>query len=94
MDDLAIMARIVPKGKWILEDLCKTIWSARMEFKPSKSRSLVLRKGCIENCFQFRIGEEPIPTVSERPVKSLRKWYKTELNDRVCRRCFAKLKYG
>lgn len=82
MDDLKITARSVPEGRWILEDLCKIIAGARMEFKPSKSRSLVLKKGRVQDRFRFKVGEELIPTVSERPIKSLGKWYRAELNDR------------
>lgn len=47
MDDVTITARSVPEGPWILEDLAKIIADARMEFKSSMSKSLVLRKGRI-----------------------------------------------
>ncbi len=40
MDDLTITA--VPEGRWILEDMVELTTAARMEFKPSQSRSLVL----------------------------------------------------
>lgn len=43
VDDLTITAKSFPEGCWILENLCKIIAGARMEFKPSQSRSLVLR---------------------------------------------------
>jgi len=52
-----------------------------MEFKPAKSMSIVLRKGHIQDQFRFRIGEDLIPTVSERPIKSLGKLFRAELND-------------
>lgn len=83
MDELTITVRSVPEGRWILEDLCKIIAGARMESKPLKSRSLVLRKGRVQDLFCFRIGEELIPTISKRPVKSLGKWYRALLNKRV-----------
>lgn len=82
MDDLTIMARSFPEGRRILEDLFKIIAGARMEFKPAKSRIIVLRKGRVHDQFHFRIGEDLIPTVSERPIKSLGKWFRVELNDR------------
>ncbi|KAK0147597.1 hypothetical protein N1851_012928 [Merluccius polli] len=41
--------------------------------KPAKSRSLVLKKGRIVDKFRFSISEPPIPTISEKPVKSLGK---------------------
>lgn len=55
-----------------------------MEFKPEKSRSLLLRKGHIEDRFRFRINDIIIPMVQERQVKSMGKWYKGDLNDKQC----------
>lgn len=82
MDDLTITARSVPEGRWILEDLVELTKVARMEFKPSKSRSLVIRRGRVQDRFRFKIGGDTIPTVKEKPVKILGKWYRAELNDR------------
>lgn len=48
MDDLTITAKSFPEGRWILENLFKIIAGARMEFKPSQSRSLVLRDVCVQ----------------------------------------------
>ncbi|KAL1276034.1 hypothetical protein QQF64_035657 [Cirrhinus molitorella] len=81
MDDLTITAKSVPEGRWILEDLVEVTNWARMEFKPEKSRSLVLRKGRIQDWFRFRIKDTIIPMVQERPVKSLGKWYRADFND-------------
>ncbi|KAJ7995783.1 hypothetical protein DPEC_G00248170 [Dallia pectoralis] len=78
MDDLTITARSVPEGRWILEGLTT---AARMEFKPAKSRSLVLKRGRVQDRFRFKIGEDTIPTVTEKPVKSLGKWYRADLTD-------------
>ncbi len=55
---------------------------ARMSFKPAKSRSLVLKKGEVTDRFRFRLGEYQIPSVTERPVKSLGKVFNCRLNDR------------
>lgn len=82
MDDLTITAKSVPEGRWILEDLVELTDWARMDFKPEKSRSLVLRKGRIQDRFRFKIKDTIIPTVLERPVKSLGKWYRADLNDK------------
>lgn len=82
MDDLTITAKSVPEGRWILEDLVELTEWARMGFKPEKSRSLVLRKGRIQNRFRFKIRDTIIPTVQEKPVKSLGKWFRADLNDR------------
>ncbi len=55
---------------------------ARMSFKPAKSRSLVLKKGKVTDRYRFRLGEYQIPSVTERPVKSLGKVFNCRLNDR------------
>ena len=81
MDDMTITAKSVLEGKWMLQDLKELIDWARMKFKPSKSRSLILQKGKIQNR-KIRIGEEEIPTIREKPVKSLGKWFRDSLNDR------------
>ena len=82
MDDMTITAKSVPEAIWMLEDLEVLITWARMKFKPTKSRSMVLKKGKVQNRFRFKVGGEAIPTLSEQPVKSLGKWFKDSLNDR------------
>ena len=54
---------------------------ARMKIKPSKSRSISIVKGKLSDQ-RFLIGDEPIPTVSEKPVKSLGRWYDASLKDK------------
>lgn len=70
MDDLTVTTESVPGGRWILQGLEKLIRWARMEFKPAKSRSLVLKKGKVTDRFQFSIKGAKIPSLSEQPVKS------------------------
>ena len=53
-----------------------------MKFKPSKSRSLSVVKGKLSDQ-RFYIGEEPIPMVAEKPIKSLGRWYDATLKDTV-----------
>jgi len=53
-----------------------------MQFKPSKSRSISIVKGKVEDKIFF-INGEAIPTVSEKPVKSLGRWYDGDLKDTV-----------
>lgn len=52
-----------------------------MRFKPEKSRSLVLKRGKVVDRFRFSIGGALIPTVSEKPVKSLGKVFNSSLKD-------------
>ena len=54
-----------------------------MKFKPSKSRSLVLFEGKVCNEYRFKINNEWIPTLSEKPIKGLGKWFRDTLNDRI-----------
>lgn len=54
---------------------------ARMSFKPTKSRSLVLKKGRVADKFRFSISGTPIPTISEKPIKSLGKVFDSSLRD-------------
>jgi len=53
-----------------------------MQFKPSKSRSISIVKGKVVDK-TFFIIREAIPTVSEKPVKSLGRWYDGHLKDTV-----------
>ncbi|KAJ3585394.1 hypothetical protein NHX12_014113 [Muraenolepis orangiensis] len=52
-----------------------------MRFKPTKSRSMVLRKGKVVDKFRFNIADTAIPSFSEKPVKSLGKVFDCSLRD-------------
>ena len=60
MDDLTVTTESVPGGRWILTGLEKLMGWARMSFKPTKSRSLVLKKGRVADKFRFSIAGTPI----------------------------------
>ncbi|XP_063080140.1 uncharacterized protein LOC134470047 [Engraulis encrasicolus] len=81
MDDLTVTTTSVPGCRWLLQGLDRLISWARMSFKPGKSRSLVLRKGKVTDRFRFRLGDTTIPSVSEKPVKSLGKLFTGDLKD-------------
>ncbi|XP_062283087.1 uncharacterized protein LOC133987658 [Scomber scombrus] len=81
MDDLTVMTESVPGCRWILKGLEKLVGWARMRFKPIKSRSMVLRKGKVEDKFRFTITGTAIPTITQKPVKSLGKVYDCSLRD-------------
>lgn len=51
-----------------------------MGFKPNKSRSISIVKGQLTG-EQFHISDEPIPTILEKPIKSLGRWYNADLRD-------------
>ena len=81
MDDLTITTKSVIECRWMLEETQDLIEWARMKFKPEKSRSLVWKNGKVQDRFRFRIGDAVIPTVQEKPVKSLGKWFTHTLKD-------------
>ncbi|XP_056127556.1 uncharacterized protein LOC130105540 [Rhinichthys klamathensis goyatoka] len=86
MDDLTVTTTTVPGCRWLLRGLEQLITWARMSFKPAKSRSLVLRKGKVADQFRFMLGDTIIPSVSEKPVKSLGKLFTHNLKDTAARK--------
>ncbi|XP_063431308.1 uncharacterized protein LOC134713974 [Mytilus trossulus] len=80
IDDMTITAKSVLEGKWMLQDLVELINLAKC--KPSKSRSLKLKKGKVQDR-KIRIGGEIVPTITERQVKKLVKWFIDSLKDIV-----------
>lgn len=64
---------IITGTKWILQGLEKLITSARMSFKPSKSRSLLLKKGRVLDKFYYMLNGDIIPSITEKPVRILGK---------------------
>lgn len=81
MDDITTLTTTVPCTRRLLGKLEENIRWARMKIKPSKSRSISLVKGVLSD-LKFFIGDDPIPTVSEQPVKSLGRWYDASLKDK------------
>ena len=73
MDDTIILSSKESTTRKILSLLNKQMIWSRMKFKPKKSRSLSLRKGKVNQSINFMVGGQRIPTVSEEPVKSLRR---------------------
>lgn len=55
---------------------------ARMKIKPTKSRSLSLRRGVQNDSTTFVVGGEKIPLLSEQPIRSLGRQYNAELLDK------------
>ena len=81
MDDMTTLTTTMPCTRRLLKKLQENLEWARMKIKPSKSRSISVVKGKLSEQ-RFFIGEEPIPTVSEKPVKSLGRWYDANLKDK------------
>ncbi|KAF7644982.1 hypothetical protein LDENG_00212660 [Lucifuga dentata] len=83
MDDLTVTATSVTGCRWLLRRLERLITRARMMFKPAKSRSLVLRKGRVEDKYRLHLDGVLIPSVSEKPMKSLGKIFDGTLRDKA-----------
>lgn len=81
MDDMTTLTTTAACTRRLLGKLQENIKWARMKFKPSKSRSISIVKGKLKNV-RFCIDEDPIPTVSEHPIKSLGRWYNASLKDK------------
>lgn len=79
MDDLTVTTVAAPGCRWILQGLeTLTTW-ARMHFKPEKSRSMVLKRGKVKDQLHFSLEGTLIPSVTEKPVKSLGKTFDCSL---------------
>ena len=72
-DDNCSMYLAVSQVQWSLK------W-AKMKMKPSKCRSVSISKGkLVEETFDIDV--EVIPSIVEKPVKSLGRWYNSTLSD-------------
>ena len=85
MDDLTVTTTAILGAMWILQELQRIMAWACMNFKPAKSRSLVLKKGKVIDRFRFSLGAQQIPSVKEKLVKSFEKVFNCSLNDRESR---------
>ena len=85
MDDLTVTTTSVMGGRCLLKGLERYITWARMYFKPEKSRSLVVKKGKVMEKVRFTVAGETIPTLSEKPIKSLAKNFNSSLKDTVAK---------
>ncbi len=81
MDDLTVTTTLVPGGRWILQGLEKLIFWARMNFKPAKSRAVVLKKGKVTDKFHFFLDGMAVPSITKKLVKSLGKVSDYSLRD-------------
>lgn len=81
MDDLTVTTETVPGCRWILKSLEKLMEWARMHFKPAKSRSMVLKRGKVDDESRFSVAGITILTITEKPVKSSGKVFDSTLRD-------------
>ena len=81
MDDITILVPSQIAADGLLQRYYDLFTWARMKAKPRKSRSLSLVGGSVRE-IHFKIGGDKIPTVKEKPVKSLGRLYSIPLTDR------------
>ena len=81
MDDITILVLSKIAANGLLQRYYDLFTWARMKAKPKKSQSLSLVRGSVRE-IHFKIGGDTIPTVMEKPVKSLRCLYSISLTDR------------
>ncbi|XP_075904972.1 uncharacterized protein LOC142903304 [Nelusetta ayraudi] len=67
---------------YMLDSILFISW-ARMSFKSAKSRAMVLKKGKVADRFRFFVNGSAIPSITEKPVKSLGKTFDCSLRDSV-----------
>ena len=81
MDDITILVRSKIAADGLLQRYYDLFTYSRMKAKPKKSRSLSLVGGSVRE-IHFKIGGDTIPSVREKPVKSLGRLYSIPLSDR------------
>ena len=81
VDDLTISTTTHVQARWVITALYDTVNWARMKFKPNKFRSLVIKKGKVTKRFNLQVQGEDIPSIMDRPIKCLGKWYDVSLKD-------------
>lgn len=79
IDDLTVTTTSVAEGRWILQGLEKLATWARMSFMPTKSRSMVLKRGNVVGKFCFSLVGTVLPSIIEEPLKSLGKLFSATL---------------
>ncbi|KAJ8393990.1 hypothetical protein AAFF_G00055230 [Aldrovandia affinis] len=82
MDDVTSILQTAACTTRLLKRLDELVSWARMKIKPSKSRSLSLRKGVRNGNTIFVAGGEQIPLLVTQPIQSLGRQYTAELSDK------------
>ena len=81
MDDTTIICSNEYEIRRMLKRLHVLMAWCRIKFKPKKSCSLSVRKSKIDATTTFTVGNQQIPMVSQEPVKSLGRSYKSFMKD-------------
>ena len=82
MDDVTTILQTAVCTSRLLKRLGELLTWARMKIKPTKSRSLSIRKGARNDNISFSVDGEEIPCVVDQPVQSLGRLYTADLSDK------------
>lgn len=82
MDDVTTLLQTSACTDRILKRLDELLSWARMRIKPSKSRSLSIRKGAWNDNISFKVYSEKIPLLVHQPVRSLGRLFSADLSDK------------
>ncbi|KAL2099527.1 hypothetical protein ACEWY4_003921 [Coilia grayii] len=82
MDDITTILQTAACTARLLKRIDELVAWARMKIKPTKSRSLSLRKGVRSDRTVFVASGEEIPLLATQPVRSLGRTYTADLSDK------------
>ena len=81
MDDMFLMSDSIDQSKTLLDRCVTALTWAGMDFRASKSRSIVIFRGKLVEESPFTIKGERIPSIHERPIRFLGRQISSTLND-------------
>ena len=86
MDDVSLLTKSVAYGRVALQRMDFVVKWARMQLKPPKSRGLVVHKGRSMNVEPFSVDGVTIPSLQNKPLKTLGRMFDASITDRHCRK--------
>ena len=81
MDDMTIVLKDVKVMQQVISKVNKLLQWTKWKVKPVKSRGITLLRGKDNPKVILTIADKSIPTVCDGPVKSLGRWYDSNLKD-------------
>ena len=85
MDDISLLVPSVPMAKVALTRTDEVLKWARMALKPSKSRSVVMKRGKLQKVQPFFVDGVVIPGLQEKPLRTLGRFFDLSIDDKDSR---------
>ena len=82
MDDISLMTVSTPKAALALARVNTALKWARMNLKPSKSRSLVIKRGEVIKVEPFSVDGDIIPGLHNKPLRTLGRFFDWFISDK------------